>query len=122
MIGKPTLLLESEVEAKTQVWSDRLKAQIGDEPASKQIRKDAEEYRVKAELMQRQADAAAAAARAAEADAAEARDKAAAADAAEAIRTRLADSIAADEARAADWEKKDAAKEAHWDITQTNRE
>lgn len=29
---------ESEVEAKTQVWSDRLKSQIGDDAATAQIK------------------------------------------------------------------------------------
>jgi hypothetical protein len=60
---------ESEVQAASQIWSDRLTGQIGKEQAAVQITKDAEAYRQAAEKAQREADAAAAAAAAAEADA-----------------------------------------------------
>ena len=105
---------ESEVEAQTQVWSDRLKAQIGGAQATAQIKADAAEYRAKAAKAKAEADAAAAAARAAEADAKAATERAVAADAAELIKQRLIDTITADQARADSWAKTDAAKEKRW--------
>lgn len=113
---------ESEVEAATQVWSDRLKAQIGGPQATAQIQQDAAEYRAAAAKARAEADAAAAAARAAEADAKAATERAVAADAADAIKQRLIDQITADQARADSWAKTDAAKEKHWAQTQVERE
>jgi len=80
------------------VWSERLSAQIGEEEANAQIKKDAEDYRARAEKAQHEAAAAAAAAAAAEADAQAAADRAVAADFNDMINERAASAAAKEHA------------------------
>jgi hypothetical protein len=94
---------ESEQQAQTQIWSDRLTGQIGRDQAAAQITSDAETYRQQAAKAQAEADAAAAKAAAAEADAQAARERAINNDFKDMIRENAERAAAAESAREAQW-------------------
>lgn len=113
---------DSEVQAMTQIWSDRLSGQIGKDKAAAQISKDAEEYRAAAEKAQREADAAAAKAAAAEADAKEAQERAVSNDFKDMMKANLLRSQQEEQARVESWAAKDKETQEHFAATQVARE
>jgi hypothetical protein len=112
---------ESETQAATEVWSQRLSSQIGEDQAAAQISSDAATYRADAEKAQREADAAAAKAAAFEADAQAARDVAVTNDFKDKMRADVAAAAAAEATRAQEWSSTNTAIQSHYAATEVEK-